>query len=1028
MHHVLEWGVSVALISEPCATPDSPSWLTDLDGDAAIFWNASRCVEPCLLVRRGHGYVVASMGETILVSLYISPNCPLLAYIDFLRSLSDVLEEYSGVRVIIAGDFNARSVAWGDRRTNGRGDLLAETMAALDLRIVNEGDAPTCIRPQGKSVIDLTWASAGAMAMITNWRVIADETLSDHACIRFDVGGPGDVARQQSPFPRWSLRSFDSDRFGGACEAICWSKDASRLESSSPEELAVGLRDDLIMACDVGATRHRPCVRGSAYWWTDKIGELRRICIRARRRFTKLRVRQECEERRLAESEYLVAKREFRLAIAAAKEAAWEALLSEVDRDPWGRPYRVVLKRLGGGGLLATESMSEEELSALMRDLFPAPAPVYREPLRVNEAESDWSEGLAVASAEVRRAIKGKKAGNTAPGLDGIPKKFLKTIPSSMSERIQAVLNVCLRQGVFPDVWKRARLALIPKAVAPGASPKYRPICMIDELGKVFERVIVERLHQYLNTLPNGGISERQFGFRVARSTVEPLLWLRDSAQTVINERRFGIAISVDIKNAFNSIPHEVILDALVRKGIPNYLRDIVASYLNGRVVVCVGKNGRVHEYPVLAGVPQGSILGPLLWILVFDYVLDLVLPQGSELTCYADDTLLFVRGDTPEETLRAARLAAALVLSRIEELGLVVAIDKTEALWFYGGRVLRAPSSFYLREYEIHFGKTLKYLGVFFDGHTTFKAHFEAVERRAAGVVRALGRLMPNLRGPGEAKRRLYANCVHSVILYAAPVWSDSFGLRAAYRKSLCSLQRIVALRVARAYRTVSFVASTLLARIPPLSLLASKRRRVYERVREERLAGECSVSVRREIESAADIVLVRQWKNFIANETLPGRRVVQALLPCLDAWLSRSFGLTTHYMTQVLTGHGVFADYLCRIGRLACPECWLCGAPVDDADHTLQDCSAFELYRVYLTAAIGEDLSLPGIMTAILASDRKWKAFSDFCRWVIEEKMAVEREREREDAARNREGDVRVLVEAGVDPERTTSATSTE
>lgn len=284
----------------------------------------------------------------------------------------------------------------------------------------------------------------------------------------------------------------------------------------------------------------------------------------------------------------------------------------------------------------------------------------------------------------------------------------------------------------------------------------------------------------------------------------------------------------------------------------------------------------------------------------------------------------------------------------------------------------------------------------------------------------------MPNLRGPGEAKRRLYANCVHSVILYAAPVWSDSFGLRAAYRRSLCSLQRIVVLRVARAYRTVSFVASTLLARIPPLPLLADKRRRVYERVREERLAGEYSMSVRQEIERAADIALVRQWKGFIANEALPGRRVAQALLPCLDAWLFRSFGSMTHHMVQVLTGHGVFADYLCRIGRLARSECWLCGASVDDADHTLRACPAFELYRVYLTAAIGEDLSLPSIMTAILSSDRRWKAFSDFCRWVMEEKMAVEREREREDTVRDREGDVRILVEAGVDLERTTSLSS--
>lgn len=433
--------------------------------------------------------------------------------------------------------------------------------------------------------------------------------------------------------------------------------------------------------------------------------------------------------------------------------------------------------------------------------------------------------------------------------------------------------------------------------------------------------------------------------------------------------------------------------------------------------MVYTGRDGCLREQTVRAGVPQGSILGPLLWILVFNYVLELKLPEGCELVCYADDTLLFAHGDTLAETLTRARLAASLVLTRIEELGLIVSVDKMEAIWFHGGRLIGAPSSLYLRDREVRFRKTLKYLGVLFDGHATFKSHFELVERKAASVTRALGRLMPNLRGPCEARRRLYSNCIHSVILYAAPVWSESFGLRAAYRRSLSSLQRNVALRVARGYRTVSFVAATLLARIPPLPLLADKRRRIYERIREERLYGTYSPARRGEIEAAADILLSRHWLNFASNDSLPGRRVANAILPCMEAWIHRPHGSITHHATQILTGHGVFAEYLHRIGRADNPECWLCEAPIDDADHTLLACPAFEVYRVYLASVLGEELSLSGVVAAAARDENVWKAFMNFCRWTMEEKASVEREREREAVRRDRERDVRVMAEASGD-----------
>lgn len=204
------------------------------------------------------------------------------------------------------------------------------------------------------------------------------------------------------------------------------------------------------------------------------------------------------------------------------------------------------------------------------------------------------------------------------------------------------------------------------------------------------------------------------------------------------------------------------------------------------------------------------------------------------------------------------------------------MAMEKMEAAWFWGGgRSLRALDHMVLRENTITIGRTIKYLGVLFDCRVTFKPHLDMVADRAGGVMRALGRLMPNMKGPEEHKRRLYMMTTLSVVLYASPVWAESFGLRAAYRRRLTALQRLLALRVVRGYRTVSFVVATLLARIPPIPLLVDRRRRVYERVREAREYGEYTPTRRREIKTAAEIAVSRGWEAFVRDDTLPGRRV---------------------------------------------------------------------------------------------------------------------------------------------------------
>nr|XP_032525084.1 uncharacterized protein LOC116776090 [Danaus plexippus plexippus] len=145
---------------------------------------------------------------------------------------------------------------------------------------------------------------------------------------------------------------------------------------------------------------------------------------------------------------------------------------------------------------------------------------------------------------------------------------------------------------------------------------------------------------------------------------------------------------------------------------------------------------------------------------------------------------------------------------------------------------------------------------------------------------------------------------------------------------------------------------------------------------------------------EEARDAV-VQHWTEDLTTATF-GRRTLDAIGPVLKDWLERSHGSLSFRLVQVLSGHGCFGSYLHRIGREESPSCHQCGAAVDTAEHTLEVCPSWAEPRRALVAAVGNDLSLPGVIIAMLGSEEAWAAVASFCEDVMSQKEAAERERE--------------------------------
>lgn len=621
-HEMMANRIGVAIISEQYKDTGSPTWIGDARGKTAIWWNPELLSSSCIACHKGDGYILAKISDLVIISVYNSPNADLE---NMLEEIADCISQSQYKNMIIAGNFNARSVRWEDRITSERGEILEAWANQLDLRLVNEGGTPTCSRPQGDSIVDFTWFTPGLINKIQNWKVLEDiESYSDHNYITFELKNDHcrleACRRRMCPlFLRWSFHKMDIERFIAAVELKCQTFDPSRL---SLEECAERLKSLVTEVCDFSTPRQKSSAQ--AYWWNEQIAKLRSICTKKRRNLMKVKRKMRHLYNNLSEEDrkqlpaVISARTELRVAknclvteIRRSKTLAWKELITTLDRDPWGRPYKVVLSKLRKVSPSVTETLDSDQVACILDELFPDNA---GSDARLVLDVMEWEENPRIYRAELQSAIKRKGSGNVAPGPDGLLKYVWLRVPDILLHQILEIFNRCLTEGNFPKSWKIAKLVLIPKPNnKPGELTKYRPICLLNEIGKIFERVIIARLNQHMATNSRAQLSGFQFGFRTGRSTTDALLAVRGFTDLAFAEDQCVAAVALDIKNTFNSLPWGSIISELERKGFPRYLVKIISSYLSNRGLLYVGCDKELHFKNMTAGVPQGSILDPLL-------------------------------------------------------------------------------------------------------------------------------------------------------------------------------------------------------------------------------------------------------------------------------------------------------------------------------------------------------------------------------------------------------------------------------
>ena len=354
-------------------------------------------------------------------------------------------------------------------------------------------------------------------------------------------------------------------------------------------------------------------------------------------------------------------------------------------------------------------------------------------------------------------------------GCDGISGKMLKSTADSITPTLTALFNMSISSGKIPKEWKMGRIAPVPKGTDRTSLSGYRPISILPVISKVIERHVKSIIETHLQH--NAPISDRQWGFMSSRSTMSALIKVVDDCSQALDQGHELCAVFFDVRKAFDTVPHLPLLQTLDKLGLNKYLLRWIRNYLFQRAQYVAIDGCESQSLPVVSGVPQGSVLGPLLFICYINDV-TAVISSGSEINLFADDIVLYRIITSPSDFVHLQQDIDSLS-SCVTDKQLQFNATKCRQMLISRKRAHSStPPNLYVSGTALLQVSEYKYLGVVITSDLSWRPHITNMCNKTRKLIGLLYRRFYQSSN-SSILLKLYLSFVRPHLEFSSAVWS---------------------------------------------------------------------------------------------------------------------------------------------------------------------------------------------------------------------------------------------------------------
>ena len=375
----------------------------------------------------------------------------------------------------------------------------------------------------------------------------------------------------------------------------------------------------------------------------------------------------------------------------------------------------------------------------------------------------------------VQDHIKDLKNGK-ATGLDGIGSRILKAGAPVLSIYLSKIFNCSLATGYVPKCWKIKRVSPVHKGDVKTDPSNFRPISILPIPMKIFEKIVHDQVSTFIKE--NTFLNDRQSGFRKLFSTTTAVLDVSENILEQLDKNNFVGAVLIDLKKAFDTVDHKILLKKLWCYGFQNQSFDWFESYLTDRQQLTLVNNimsDLLHED--VYGVPQGSVLGPLLFLLYIDDIKSVI--QNAYCHLYADDTIILKGASDPDSLIASLERELSNVDHWLSINKMTINTKKTEVIFFGNKAHLKKLDNKTVRYLDTPLKRKdkVKYLGVLFDEKMQWKYQIKNITQKASlklGKIKTIASFLTP-----HTKKLLVNALVMPYFHYCSPAWSNAAPFR---------------------------------------------------------------------------------------------------------------------------------------------------------------------------------------------------------------------------------------------------------